>query len=290
MQIASFDHVTEMLDEMDGWLSSLGIRLRPDRWHEAARLVRKARDQRERIERGGSRVAIPNYLHGLFEVMGMYEVMRAFHTNHSGALKAKLARALDGAVAPSDEKSRNSAARDMMFELELAAALKNGGADIELGEPDIQMRLLGQLFLMECKRPFVENSVLRNVEDAASQLGKDLDKPGHEMAYGVVAISLSRVLLEGNLVCFVPAGEGLRVVNEALAETIHSHWVEWRVKSFRKFHPRIVAVMFHLAVPWDVHGERLIHISTSNCVETGNSPEGLRILADNFPKIYQTFS
>lgn len=290
MQIASFDHVTEMLDELDDWLSSLGIKLRRDRWHEAALLVRRARDQREKIERGGPRVAIPNYLHGLFEVMGMYEVMKAFRTNRSDALKAKLARALDGAISPSDEKSKNSAARDMMFELELAAALKNGGADIELGEPDIQMRLLEQIFLMECKRPFAENSVLRNIEDAASQLGKDLNKPCNEMAYGIVAISLSRALLEGNLVCFAPAGEGLRVVNEALAETIHSHWAEWRVKSFRKFHPRIVAVMFHLAAPWDVNGERLVHISTTNCVETGNSPEGLRILADNFPKIYQAFS
>jgi hypothetical protein len=62
------------------------------------------------------------------------------------------------------------------------------------------------------------------------------------------------------------------------------------VKGFRKFHPRIVAVMFHLAAPWDVNGERLVHISTTNCVETGNSPEGLRILADHFPKIYQAFS
>jgi hypothetical protein len=37
---------------------------------------------------------------------------------------------------------------------------------------------------------------------------------------------------------------------------------------------RIVAAMFHLAAPWDVGGERLIHLLTSNFLETGNHDEG----------------
>jgi len=46
-------------------------------------------------------------------------------------------------------------------------------------------------------------------------------------------------------------------------------------------HPRIVAVMFHVAAPWNIGGERLIHLSTSNFIETGNNAEGWKILREH---------
>jgi len=36
-----------------------------------------------------------------------------------------------------------------------------------------------------------------NIKDAASQLGAELDKPGRENDYGIVAISLSRIFTKG---------------------------------------------------------------------------------------------
>jgi hypothetical protein len=47
MQIASFDKVLETLVALDGWLTSLGIPSRRDRWHEAALIVERAKEQRE---------------------------------------------------------------------------------------------------------------------------------------------------------------------------------------------------------------------------------------------------
>jgi hypothetical protein len=289
MQIATFDETSEKLDHLDDWLMSLGISSQKGRWHQAALTVQRARNQRENIERGGQRGAIPNYVPGLFEAMEMYEIMRAFRGDSSEALKAKLSRALRGPISPYEEQIKNSGPRNSMFELLLAADWKNGGADVELGEPDVRLRLLRELFLVECKRPFRQQSVRKNIEDAASQLGKELKKPENKTAFGVVAISLSRVVIPGNFVCFAPLGEGVRVINEALDETIQEHWLDWRVKDFRNFHNRIVAVMFHLAAPWDIRGERLIHLSTTNFVETGNSTPGLRILSENLPKVYRAY-
>jgi hypothetical protein len=65
-----------------------------------------------------------------------------------------------------------------MFELFLAAQWKNGGAVVELAEPDILLHLDGAVFQVECKRPFYQRSVWRNIEDGASQLGKALEKAG----------------------------------------------------------------------------------------------------------------
>ncbi len=169
----------------------------------------------------------------------------------------------------------------MMFELSLAAVWGNAGSEVELGEPDIKLRAPATLFRTECKRPFLENSVRRNIEDAASQLGDELNQADSQDDYGMVAISLSRVFTKGNLACFAPAGTGKRLIGEALAELLDEHIEQWGLKRFREMHPRIVAVMFHLAAPWDVGGERLIQLSTSNFLETGNNASGWRSLREH---------
>jgi hypothetical protein len=135
-----------------------------------------------------------------------------------------------------------------MFELSLAADWKNAGSEVEIGEPDIKLRTPAAGFQTECKRPFSENSVRKNIADAASQLGGELDKPGNENNYGIVAISLTRVFTKGNLGCYAPAGMGKQVINEALADILDENTQQWRLKRFREMHPRIVAVMFHLSV------------------------------------------
>jgi|GEM_PF-4265917 len=65
---------------------------------------------------------------------------------------------------------------------------------------------------------------------------------------------------------------GKEIIGEALADMLDENTQSWGLRRFREMHPRIVAVMFHLAAPWDVGGERLIHLSTANFVETGNNP------------------
>jgi hypothetical protein len=188
---------------------------------------------------------------------------------------------LCGPISPFDEQPKNSEARNTMFELSLAADWKNAGSNVELGEPDIKLRAPAALFQTECKRPFSENSVRSNIGAAASQLGKELNNPGNENDYGIIAISLSRAFTKGNLGCFAPPGMGKQVIGEALAEMLDEHTQEWGLKRFREMHPRIVAVMFQLAAPWDIGGERLIHLSTSNFLETGNNGAGWKVLREH---------
>src|SRR5207244_7006694 len=172
------------------------------------------------------------YIPGLYDATEVVEIFRAFGTENSPALKEKVQRALSGPLAPLSEQPNNSTARNAMFELTLAANWKNGGAGVELGEPDILLYLTGLRFHVECKRPFYAHSVRANIKDAASQLGAEIEKPGRENDYGIVAISLSRIFTKGELVCFAPEGQGRRIVREAL-------------------HERIVAVVVHLGSPWD---------------------------------------
>lgn len=228
---------------------------------------------------------INNYMDGLFEALEIHDIVEAFHGDSSPALKAKLMRALCGPISPLDEQPKNSDARNTMFELSLAADWKNAGSEVEVGEPDIKFRTPGALFHTECKRPFSENSVRKNIEEAASQLGKELNKSGNELDYGIVAVSLSRVFTKGNLGCYAPAGMGREIIGEALADMLDENTRSWGLRRFREMHPRIVAVMFHLAAPWDIGGERLIHLSTSNFIETGNNAEGWQILREHIESL-----
>jgi hypothetical protein len=289
MRISSFTNASQTLDQLDGWIKSLGIDPKPDRWHHAAQMVQRAKEQREIVENGGSRVRIDNYVDGLFEAMEIHEIMRAFRGSTSAALKTKLARALSGPFSAFEERPTNSSARNTMFELSLAAGWRNSGVEVEIGEPDIRIRFDTAAFQVECKRPFSENSVRSNIVEAGSQLGDALDKPGSENDYGIVAISLSRVFRKGNLVCFAPEGTGRQVINKTLAEMLDEHVNDWGLRRFRELHGRIVAVMFHLEAPWDIGGERLIHLSTSNFIETGKDAAGWKALQENLENIRGAF-
>jgi hypothetical protein len=154
------------------------------------------------------------------------------------------------------------------------------------GEPDITLVLARTRFIVEGKRPFYNRSVRGNIREAASQLAAELNKPGNEDAYGIIAISLSRVFTEGDLVCFADESEGRDFVNATLQWLIDENRAAWGVDGSGRFHERIVAGMFHLAVPWDMNGQRLVHTAMSNFVKVGNCTAGWDVLTKNLPSIY----
>jgi hypothetical protein len=84
-------------------------------------------------------------------------------------LGPKLIRALSGSVDPFEESSSNSVGGNTMFELSLASEWRRAGLKVAIGEPDLQLVLGQQEFLVECKRPFDWTGVLRGLKDASRQ-------------------------------------------------------------------------------------------------------------------------
>jgi hypothetical protein len=285
MERVSFSSALQTLAELDKWLASLGIATKRDRWRAAVEMVSKAKAQREHIEGGGRLVPIRNYVPALFEALEILLVKRAFSDDESPALKEKLSRALGGPDSPSMEGSKNSGPRNTMFELALAADWKTAGADVELGEPDIKVRFGGASFVVECKRPFSAHSVRANIHDAASQLGALLDSPEHAGSFGVVAVSLNRVFNPDTCLWFAPEGKGSETIDKALIELIETHKHQWKWDA-KRLHQRIAAVMFSLAVPWDIGGERLIYLSTRKFFGQAKCQAGFRILQEGVSMLY----
>jgi len=283
MERMGFDRALETLTELDRFLNSLGLPIKKDRWHEAATMVRRAKEQREYIDRGGQLKPIDNYVPGLFEALEIHKIIRAFSNDQSQALKSKISRALCGPISPLDEQPKNSEARNAMFELSLAADWKNGGADVKLGEPDIHVRFGDTTFLVECKRPFYAHSVRANIRTAAQQLETILATPAHEDSFGVIAVSLNRVFSPGNRICCAPEAEGRRTITASLLELIERNRSAWK---FTRFPGRVATVTLHLAAPWEIDKRALVYLSTCKFFPTGRCEDAFHTFYNNITKLY----
>jgi hypothetical protein len=79
MERLSFDSSIRELAGLDVWLTSLGIDVKKDRWHAAALMLCRAKEQRRQLDLGAPFQPIPNYVAGLFEVLEVLKVFRAFN-------------------------------------------------------------------------------------------------------------------------------------------------------------------------------------------------------------------
>jgi hypothetical protein len=183
-------------------------------------------------------------------------------------------------LRPADETTQNADGRNTMFELAFAAQLRLSGADVSVGEPDIAVTLSGRRFLIECKRPFREDSVRANVRGAAEQLKRHLEADS-EVA-GIVAISVTRILNPGTRL-FVAASEAAK---ERLGDRIEQLMRETE-KGWKKdeFHTRIATVLFHVSTPGVIEDRDLLTMMSYVVARPIGKEHGFEILSKALPEL-----
>lgn len=143
------------------------------------------------------------YLLALTESVEFGDIMGTLTDSDPLGLRAKLEVVLTGPPLPIDEDtSSGNKSRNALFELSLAAHLKRAGYEPELGEhPDLRITVDGGVIGVECKRPFTESGVTRNLTRAEKQIIQKLKDPAKlpPGARGIVAISLSKTINPGDL-------------------------------------------------------------------------------------------
>jgi hypothetical protein len=123
---------------------------------------------------------------------------------------------------------------------------------VSIGEPDVTLRTNSTKFVVECKRPYREESIRANIKDANEQLEMFLD--ADEKLFGIIAISVSRILLRPTDVLVKQAPVNVAYEwNKLLDENIRSLADRIRWSKFA-FHKRIVAMRFHTSLPSFVRG------------------------------------
>lgn len=186
------------------------------------------------------------YIVALTESMEFGDILPYLVTCVPALIQKKLTSVLRGPFLPSDEDKNSNEARNILFELNLAARLSRAGFTPTLGEhPDLQCGIDGKRLLFECKRPFSDSKIVKRINQAENQLRSHLKRspPG---ARGVIAISFSKILNPGDKL-FVMENEtvgrrGLEKALQAKAERYRRRWLKF-------YGTDIVGIMFHVITP-----------------------------------------
>jgi hypothetical protein len=256
-------HYSELLQHLEGfdaWLTSLGLRPRPnDRIHAAIEVLRRA----EEVSRKGRETGIysdiqPGDWFPVIEALEAHDVFLAFQDDPSPAVAAALKRALSGPLHPIHENPKNRDGRNIWFELALAAEWRLRGALVCIDEPDLHLTRDGIQFLVACKRPAAIEGIEANLRDAIKQLQRNLDiSPSG--AFGVAAISLSCAFNPGTKVF---SGE-MQELGMLLDKILDQH----RPYLSSVDDSRICCVLFHVATPAVGDGVDLVRASFSAAQE-----------------------
>lgn len=96
---------------------------------------------------------------------------------------------LQGPLVPSHETPQNSDARNKFVELEMAAYCSRAGFRL-LEFDDLTFKFEGVEYQAECKRPFSEHTLERNMHEAYGQLRRKLQR---DNSRGIIAIAVEKV-------------------------------------------------------------------------------------------------
>lgn len=158
-------------------------------------------------------------------------------------LRRKLRDVLNGPYLPSEEDPNSNQARNILFELNLAAKLWTAGLAPKLGEhPDLSCVTDTAEIFIECKRPFSWPGGEAGLRNAEAQLRSQLPS-ARGGPHGVVALSVARLVIPGNqLFTFQDEASGRRAAKEVLSQIADRLELIWR-----SLDERIIGVIFHFS-------------------------------------------
>jgi len=272
---------------LDQWLASMGVPGRStDRIHRLIQLLTELNPRNVGAALEITQEERRLYMYSLAELVEFHQVFTWLNEEDPRVLGPKLIRALSGSVDPFEESSSNSVGRNTMFELSLASEWRRAGLKVAIGEPDLQLVLGQQEFLVECKRPFDWTGVVRCLKNASRQLKRSgaLTKPGAPK--GVIAISLSRIIAGGEQILLAGSMGDKSKLQEIIEHELAAN--RWRWWTRIRFDESIAAVLFHLSLPADVgHGDHFALLSFSNVYQACVNHEALALLNQAMEPLYR---
>jgi len=248
-QRASYQEILERLMNGLAFCRSIGLKSLAEKGrfshyqNRIKRLIQIARQGEDLPAKEKQRIVdqLQQYLVALSEGFEFGDIISQLQHLPHEVLAPKLKTILKGPLLPSDENANSNAARNILFELNIAARLKHAAIEPQLGEhPDVRCEIAGKTLLIECKRPFTENQLRENIEHAANQLLTDLTSVPD--AVGIIAVSLSKALN--------PAYRAVPARNKAeeqawLIEILEAAAASVGPLGIKCYNGRVVGVLFH---------------------------------------------
>lgn len=245
----SYTEVVNDLEEFETYLTSLKLRRAPDRLRCLTAKLREIEAARGAgtLASLNTRPDVTELVWSAVEGQEFADIFRGIRGYDAAVVKRLLQKALKGPLQPLHETSDGSnAGRNTIFELRLGAGLRRAGASVTLGhQADLLIDHAGAHIYVECKRPFYEHSVRRNIMKARSQLRRRFATDQHNLTVGIVAISVSKAINPGSNMFVVDDDQGL----EELANDVNRLHKLYGSDYDRLIDPRLVGILYHLFTP-----------------------------------------
>jgi hypothetical protein len=202
----------------------------------------------------------------LVEAVEFVNVIPYLRSQPEGIVRWKLRNVLKGPLRPSLEDQNSNIARNTLFELNMASKLSRAGLDTGLEvNSDICCAVNGRRVLIECKRPYSNKSITKNVREANKKIHQSL-ACAPAGSRGVVAVSFSKIV---NPKDFVLQYSDEDSAKHYLADLIDEHVTKVPHKS--PLGKKIIGLLFHVIVPSiDVANSRIVSGEQINA-ETGKN-------------------
>jgi len=258
MKRQTYQQILQKLRDVDSWLSGMGFSQKADRIRlhisNICKLEKVWRDEALK-KKFINEIGHDQLFWSLIEAAEFADIYSALRDFEPNSLKEKLRYALEGPVNPNNETSTSNIGRNTMFELNLASRLVQGGVPVYLQtNPDLTCEVDGRKIYIQCKRPFSESGIPRNISDACRQLVRDLNSSNDRGARGVIAISVSRIQNPGDKLFVADKEHNLK---KLIGDCIQSVGERYR-KSWANMDKRIIGLLFHLITPAVMEEDKLL--------------------------------
>lgn len=224
----------------------------------------------------------------VFEANEFVKIYDSLHKHESDVFNNKLKSFIKGPVSyvKEDPKTSSNLARNIAFELLIAAEMSRAGYEIEFNDKyDIGFIVNGKRIVIECKRPQYEHQINSNIKGALKQLLKRYNGPNER---GLIAISLSRA--------YNPKFNSVTVnIPEEISIALRYIIDDFIKKFFKKWQnpsdSRSIGTIAHFSGPSTIKSQNLLTMCTNigiSNVQKGPKEDHnlLRILLSDLEKTY----
>jgi len=214
-------------------------------------------------------------LWSLIESIEFVEAMEALQRQGCHVPKELLERAISGPADLFNETPNSNQGRNAMFEISLAGRIAHGGLRPTIGgEPDVLFDFQKRRILVQCKRVMSREAVGKRLLEGGKQLRRDLTNSCNPLDCGVIAISVSRILNQGDKMLVIQTEADIRKVIGAEIDLLIKE-LQPTLRQVKD--PRVAGVLFQVTTPAFVEQNNMFTMARSAtiCHIEGKSDDAL---------------
>ncbi len=252
--VLTYSEMKASLDKTKEWLHHKRINVANSRFAEISTnldllcLRHEQQQIPELLSTLGSEIVIAT----LKETMPFIQIYEQFNSlkPHESIPFFKLKKVIGGSFLPKHEDAVTNEARNILFELELAALLKLRGLKI-VGFDDIAVELGDATCGIQCKRPMTSKTLPRNIDEALRQLQVGFNASENDEKMGIIALSVDKILDMNTRIVKTKNAKSLEKFIEAeLGNFCNRYSRQWA----SIVDPRVVAVIVMLKYVVEMEG------------------------------------